>query len=193
MSKAIIETAEFNRLVNSTKGFVGTSSAKPQHQWIRLEIKGDKSVIAIAVDGYKMSVERAECVEADEDFIAYVKPTIKKFKFSKKFSVIDFVTIELINKNLYIAHNDDIIGYRQPEGELFDWEKVMGDLKKKEAAYKVSVNPEYLKIAMQSLEPTNGTCVTSIIEFRSATEPVLIRVGRNSERIVLPVRVPECM
>ena len=68
MKKARMTTDVFNKLIDATKGFVQKSGSKPIHQYIRLEFhSADDEVIAVAVDGYKMSVEHAVC-KSEEDF-----------------------------------------------------------------------------------------------------------------------------
>ena len=77
MKKARMTTDVFNKLIEATKGFAQKSGSKPIHNYIRLEFHStDDEVVAIAVDGYKMSVEHGVC-NSEEDFAVYVKSNIK--------------------------------------------------------------------------------------------------------------------
>ena len=57
--KAVIEANELKRIVDNTKRFVGVNDKRMEY--IRLEIDAEKKMIrAIALDGYKLSVEYAK-------------------------------------------------------------------------------------------------------------------------------------
>ena len=116
--KAKIYTNDFNRIIAATKDFVGQSVNKKLHTYIRLEFRSDEQrVTAIAVDGYKMSVEHAVC-ECDEDFNAYVRSNVK---LPSGLNAI----FEIQDGEVIIRCGEFIFGYQQPEGEFLNWEKVL--------------------------------------------------------------------
>lgn len=77
MKKATMHTAAFNRLIEATKAFCSKNNTRPIHNYICLEFhsKSDE-VVAVAVDGYRLSVEHAVAT-SEEDFRVYVKGNVK--------------------------------------------------------------------------------------------------------------------
>ena len=60
MKSARIYTNDLNRLIAATKSFVSDSDHRPCNQYIKLEFRAaDNQVVAMAVDGYRMSVEHS--------------------------------------------------------------------------------------------------------------------------------------
>lgn len=60
--KAKINSTDFNRIIAATKGFVGKDDFRPLYKFIRLEFcAADSVVTAVAVDGYRISVEHSVC------------------------------------------------------------------------------------------------------------------------------------
>lgn len=183
MKKAIMTTDVFNRLIEATKGFTQKAGAKVIHQYIRLEFHSkDDEVIAIAVDGYKMSVEHAVC-KSEEDFVVYVKSNIKLPRKTE-------VEIELDEDEQEAVFRCDgfIFGYRQPTGEFLNWE---GVLPKEDPSFRIGFNGEHLlKALLAARASVGGTYKTPVVlEFRSPTEPVIIKTNKNDIKMVLPIRL----
>ena len=78
MKSARIYTNDLNRLIAATKSFVSDSDHRPCNQYIKLEFHAaDNQVVAMAVDGYRMSVEHSVISDCDEDFVAFIKSNTK--------------------------------------------------------------------------------------------------------------------
>ena len=61
MKSAKIYTNDLNRLIAATKSFVSDNDHRPCNQYIKLEFHApDNQVVAMAVDGYRMSVEHSD-------------------------------------------------------------------------------------------------------------------------------------
>ena len=111
MKKAIMTTDIFNRLINATKWFTGSFGSRYIHQFIRLEFHSDSDeVVAVAVDGFKLSVEHAVC-KSEEDFVVYVKSNVKLPRKTK-------VEIELDGNEALFRCDEFVFGYQQPDGEF---------------------------------------------------------------------------
>lgn len=111
MKKAIMTTDIFNRLINATKGFTGSFKSRYIHQFIRLEFHSDSDeVVAVAVDGFKLSVKHAVC-KSEEDFVVYVKSNVKLPRKTK-------VEIELDGNEALFRCDEFVFGYQQPDGEF---------------------------------------------------------------------------
>ena len=183
MKKAIMTTDIFNRLINATKGFTGSFGSRYIHQFIRLEFHSDSDeVVAVAVDGFKLSVEHAVC-KSEEDFVVYVKSNAKLPRKTK-------VEIELDGNEALFRCDEFVFGYQQPDGEFCDWKKV---LPKGEPSFKIGFNAEYLLKALDAARiSAGGICKTAcVLEFRSPLEPVIIRTNSNDIKMVLPVRLTD--
>lgn len=183
MKKARMTTDAFNRLIDATKCFVIKYGSKPIHQYIRIEFHSDSDeVIAIAVDGYRMSVEHAVC-KSEEDFTVYVKSNIRLPRKTD-------VEIELTEDEAIFRCDGFIFGYQQPNGEFLDWNNV---LPKGEANFRIGFNGEYLLSALQAARVSVGGTYKKpvILEFRSPTEPVIIKTNGNDVKMVLPVRIKD--
>jgi len=182
VKKARIYTNDFNRMISATKNFTETNSKKGLHQYIRLEFDSETSIVtAIAVDGYRMSVEHAVISDCDESFVAYVRNNIK---LPNKM----YADFELEDGDLMIRCGEFIFGLKQPEGEFLEWEKVLPG---KEATFKIGFNGNYLLDALQAAKISNGSSFKDpvVLEFRSAVEPVIIRTNKNDVKMVLPIRI----
>ena len=78
MKSAKIYTNDLNRLIAATKSFVSDNDHRPCNQYIKLEFHApDNQVVAMAVDGYRMSVEHSVVSDCDEDFVASIKSNTK--------------------------------------------------------------------------------------------------------------------
>lgn len=181
MKKARMTTDAFNRLIDATKGFVQKTGSRPIHQYIRLEFhSGDDEVIAIAVDGYKMSVEHGVC-KSEEDFAVYVKSNIKLPRKTE-------VEIELDGNEAMFRCDGFIFGYQQPNCEFLNWEKV---LPKEDPSFRIGFNGEYLLNALLAARVSVGGTYKCpvVLEFRTPLDPVIIRTNKHDIKMVLPVRI----
>lgn len=181
MKKATMHTAAFNRLIEATKAFCGKSRLKPIHNYIRLEFRSKTDeVVAVAVDGFRLSVEHA-VAHSEEDFFVYVRGNIK---LPPKTTV----DIELVGNEALFRCDGFVFGYQQPEGEFLKWEDV---IPKGEPTFRIGFNGEYLLSALQAAKTSVGGTYKSpvILEFRSPLEPVLLRTNENDVKMVLPVRI----
>ena len=78
MKSAKIYTNDLNRLIAATKSFVSDSATRPCNQYIKLEFHAaENQVAAMAVDGYRMSVEHSIISDCDEGLVAFIKSNTK--------------------------------------------------------------------------------------------------------------------
>lgn len=185
MKSAKIFTNDFNRLIETTKNFVSVNSTKPSFNFIKLEFYGkENKVTAIAVDGFRMSVENTIISDCEEDFVCYVKPNIKMPSGC-------FATINLNEetKEAVIKCNGFSFGYDQPIAEEFNWRNAFP---KTEVKYKIGFNGNYLLQALQAAKAScGGFRKPVVLEFRSNLEPILLRTNNEDIKMVLPVRFKE--
>jgi DNA polymerase III sliding clamp (beta) subunit (PCNA family) len=184
--KALIKASDLKKLILSTYKFSSTDNCKPVHCYIRLEFKKEFNLVtAIAVDGYKMPVEHSICSQVDEDFTAYIKSDIPKFKKDS------YAIIEVKEHVCFISINGNISGYQQPDGEFLDWNKVLNDVVDKNPIYRIGFDGNALLAALQSAKSSVGNSFRQpvILEFRSPVEPILLRTNRDDYKMVLPVHL----
>ena len=183
MKKARMGTDAFNRIISATKGFQSKYSGNKLHQYIKLEFRANlDEAVAVAVDGYKMSVEHCVC-KSNEDFAVYVKSNIKLPSHTEVDIELDEVSHEAV-----FRCDGFIFGYHQPQGEFLAWEKVLPD---SEPSFKIGFNGDYLLSALQAAKVSVGGTYKNpiVLEFRSSTEPVIIRTNKNDIKLVLPVKM----
>lgn len=181
--KATIFSNDFNRLVAATKAFVSKDSIRPLYKFIRLEFcAADSIVTAVAVDGYRLSVEHSVC-EADEDFVAYINANTMLPRNMN-------VTIEISDSDAIIRCGDFIFGCPQKGGEFLDWRD---SLPKGDPTFRFGVNGNYLLSALQAARVSCGNSFRQpvVLEFRGALNPVLLRTNKDDVKMVLPVRIKE--
>ena len=174
-------TAAFNRIIAATKDFCSKNHNIKTTHFIRLDFRAATStVVAIALDGYRLSVEHA-VAESNEDFTVYVRSNIK---LPNK----GYVYIELIDKEVFLRCNGFVFGYQQPDGEPFDYEKV---LPKNEPQFEIGFNGDYLLSALQAAKASVGSTFKNpvVLEFRSPLEPIVLRTNTDDVKMVLPIRL----
>ena len=179
--KANIFTNDFNRIVAATKDFVSKSDARKLHRFIRMEFRAaDSSVAAVAVDGYRLSVEHAVC-ECDEDFVVYLNADTKLPRGM-------YATIEVVDKDAIIRCGDFIFGCPQKDGEFLDWES---SIPKEDPTFRFGVNGNYLLSALQAAKISCGNSFKKpvVLEFRGELLPVILRTNENDVKMVLPIRL----
>ena len=185
--KAIIDALEFKRLVDNTKKFISKYESNKLMTYIYLQVNAEtKEIKATAIDGHRISVEYAGVREVDESFNCYIKPVIPKIAKKDR-----YVELELVDKKAYITVNDNIMGYKQPDGVFFKTDKMIQDLEAKEPTASIWVDPRLLKEALDSA--IYGYNQPVKIEIRDKKDPILIKrkKGWKDIKLVLPVNVPE--
>ena len=186
MKSAKIYTNDFTRLIAATKSFVGNSDYRPCDQYIKLEFcAADNQVVAMAVDGYRMSIEHSVISDCDEDFVAFIKSNTK---LPQK----QYATISLTEdgKEAVIRCCGVSFGYTQPKDSGFEWEKAIPT---SEVKYRIGFNGNYLLSALQAAKVSADGSFRQpvILEFRSNIEPILLRTNKEDIKMVLPVRIKE--
>lgn len=186
--KAVIEANELKRIVDNTKRFVGVNDKRMEY--IRLEIDAEKKMIrAIALDGYKLSVEYAKTQDADESFLCYIKPVIPKITRSTEHAVI-----ELSGDRVLIQADESIMGYVQPSFGYYDVDKLIKEETEKKIIRTIGVNAKYLKDALVSAKDSMRSRDIIKIDVRNPNEPLMIRsMGYDglpeNIKIILPVLI----
>lgn len=185
--KAIILTKSLKKLVQTTKGFVKrTDAARPAENFIRLEFSKEFSLVtAVAIDGFRMSVEHSDCFEIDEDFTAYIKFDIPKG------SRDSYAAVEVKDGTCFIEVDGQIIGYKQPSGEFIEWRTILDGAKNKPETLRIGFNGEYLLSALQAAKISSGGLLERpvVLEFRGPLDPVLLKTNEDNWKMVLPVRL----
>ena len=181
--KAKIFTNDFNRIIAATKEFVSKNenNFRKLYKFIRLEFhSADSSVTAVAVDGYRLSVEHAVC-ECDEDFVSYINADTKLPGGVE-------ASIEVANGETIIRCGDYIYGCCMRDGEFLDWENA---LPKGDPTFCFGVNGEYLLSALKAAKISCGKSFNQpvILEFRGELSPVILRTNKDDIKMVLPVRI----
>ena len=174
MKSAKIYTNRLNRLIAATKSFVSDNDHMPSHKYIKLEYHAaDNQVVAMAVDGYRMSVEHSVISDCDEDFVAFIKS-------NTKLPSEQYATISLTEdgKEAVIRCGGFSFGYTQPQDSGFEWEKAIPT---SEVKYRIGFNGNYLLSALQAAKVSagGGFMKPVILEFRSNVEPILLRTNRD--------------
>ena len=186
MKSARIYTNDLNRLIAATKSFVSDSNHRPCSQYIKLEFHAaDNQVVAMAVDGYRMSVEHSVISDCDEDFVAFIKSNTKLR--NKQYATISLTED---GKEAVIRCGGFSFGYIQPQDSGFEWEKAIPT---SEVKYRIGFNGNYLLAALQAAKVSAGESFRQpvILEFRSNVEPILLRTNKEDIKMVLPVRIKE--
>lgn len=184
MKTARIYTNDFNRIIAATKSFTSKSNHRIAHQYIKLEFDAEfKKVTAIAVDGYKMSVEHAVISDCDEDFAVYIKSNVK-------LPARQFASLTLEEDEVIVRCGEFIFGYRQPKPDEFDWHKAIPT---NAVTYKIAFNGNYMMSALQAAKVSCGDSFRKpvILEFRSPLEPIILRTNQEDIKMVLPIRIKE--
>ena len=179
---AKIYTNDFNRIISATKAFVAKNGTQKAYQYIKLEFNAENQrVTAIAVDGYRMSVEHSVVSDCENDFIVYIKPTVALPK-SK------YATFSLDGNEAVVRCDDFMSGYEQPQAVDFDWQKA---IPQDEPSFKIGFNGNYLLTALQAAKSSAGNSFRSpvVLEFRSPLDPVILKTNGDDIKMVLPIRI----
>lgn len=182
VKKARMMTGALNRLIEATKAFCSKNNVRPIHTYIRLEFHSkDDEVVAVAVDGFRLSVEHA-VAQSEEDFCVYIKGNVKLPKDRT-------VDIELVENEAIFRCEGFVFGYQQPtSGEFLDWQKVLPD---SEPQFRIGFNGDYLLSALQAAKASVGGTYKGpvILELRTPLDPVILRTNKDDVKMVLPVRI----
>lgn len=189
--KAIIDATVFKNLVNNAKAFVKRDSMyiNKMLTYIFVEVDAyNKEIKVIALDGHRVSMETAQIIEADESFKCFIRPNIPKITKNDLFVELE---LNMNDGKCFVTVSESIVGYKQPQGEYFDYKKFIRDVENQEAKASVLVNASLLKEALNSVK-TQGNVVDYVkIEIREKHEPIVIRYGKKRDRsnlkLVLPV------
>lgn len=181
--KAKIFSNDFNRVVAATKDFASSNDVRKIYNYIRLEFSAAASqMTAIAVDGYRMSVEHTAC-ECDEDFAAYIN---RNTRLPRDMDA----TIEVSGNDTIIRCGDCIMGCscKEISKEFLDWEKAIPG---GEPGFRIGVNGNYLLSALKAAKVSCGNSFKQpvILEFWRNVDPIVIRTNKNDVKMVLPVRI----
>ena len=179
---AKIYTNDFNRIISATKAFVAKNGTRKVHQYIKLEFNAENQrVTAIAVDGYRMSVEHSIISDCENDFIVYIKPTVALPKSQ-------YATFSLDGNEAVVRCGGFMFGYEQPQAVEFDWQKA---IPQGEPSLKIGFNGNYLLTALQAAKSSVGNSFRSpvVLEFRSPFDPVILKTNGDDIKMVLPVRI----
>lgn len=181
MKQAKMATDVFNRIIAATKNFCDSSSSRTVLQNIYFEFdSAKKKCTAIALDGYKMSVEHA-IVDCEESFSVFVPPTIHLPHGKTAF-------FELHENELLIKCNELIFGMKQSEKSFVEWRNV---IPKNAPVYTIAFNGDYLLRALQAAKASAGGSFNKqvILELREPLEAIVLKTNDEDIKLVLPLRI----
>lgn len=181
--KARILGNDFNRIMDATKQFCGTSTRHKEQEYIRLDFDAEtQRVTAHACDGYRLSVEHSVISGCEENFTVYLRSGCRLPKR-------EYATIEKVGNEAQIRCNGMLFGVEQPDIlQRFEWQKV---IPKDEPSFKIGFNGNYLLNALQAAKISAGQTFKNpiVLEFWTPTTPVIIRTNTDDIKMVLPIRI----
>ena len=181
--KARILGNDFNRIMDATKQFCGTSTRHKEQEYIRLDFDAEtQRVTAHACDGYRLSVEHSVIGSCDENFTVYIRGG---FRLPKK----QYATIEKVENEVQIRCAGALFGFEQPDvSQRFEWQKA---IPKDEPTFRIGFNGNYLLNALQAAKVSAGQTFKNpiVLEFWTPTSPVIIRTNTDDIKMVLPIRI----
>jgi len=177
--KAKLYSNDLKRLVDATKKFTDKSMwGDAKLQYIHLAVDKDKeTVTATALDGRRVSIEKAALIDCDESFECYIKPSLLQVKDD------NHATIERVNDKAYITIGGNITGYHQPDGEFYQVDNLLKDI---EVVQTIGVSAKLLKEALESVKATGVPVAIDIP--KDPGKPIVIR-HKGNKKIVLPARI----
>lgn len=183
--KSTINGSDFNRLIGAVRSFAEKTDVRPMNRLIQFHFNADTtSVTAYAVDGYRAAKERAVCYTVDEDFTVLV--SAPPLKANGRIGV----EVELDGDCAYISYGDVRFRTKQPEGDVFNVQKVISDAMERKEIQRFGANVDYLMDALKSLKASGATGRKPIIvEFRGPSDPIILRTDSDNPKMVLPVRI----
>lgn len=183
--KAKILSDDFNRIVDATKRFTdNVSSGRGRaYKYIRFDFDAEhQKVTAVALDGYRMSVENSVVGECDEDFSVYI---LGSFRLPRKCAAV----IEKADNEVQIRCAGALFGFEQPtDPQPFEWRNVIPE---GEPKFKIGFNGNYLLTALQAAKVSAGQTFKNpiVLEFWTPTSPAIIRTNTDDIKMVLPIRL----
>ena len=158
MKTAVVYSNELNRLIEATKGFLAPKNAPAALvcYYIKLEFHADrKEVIAVALDGYRLSVEYGKAEGIGEDFEIYLVPNTK-FPVKK---YLQITVSELDSGTVASIYCDNVkFEYVQPNMKPFDWKAAIPT---SEVKYRIGFNAEFLIFGTVRCQSISGKYVIS--------------------------------
>lgn len=184
--KAKILSDDFNRIVESTKRFTdSTCSRNKAYRYIRFDFNAEEQkVTAVALDGYRMSVENSVVSDCDENFSVYLQGS---FSLPRNC----YALIEKVDNEVQIRCAGALFGFEQPEDpKPFEWQKVIPEGAPR---FRIGFNGNYLLTALQAAKISAGKSFRNpiVLEFWNPTTPVIIRTNKEDVKMVLPIRIPD--
>lgn len=183
--KATILGNDFNRIMDATKQFCGTSTRHKEQEYIRLDFDAEtQRVTAHACDGYRLSVEHSVISGCEENFTVYLRSGCRLPKR-------EYATIEKVGNEAQIRCNGMLFGVEQPDIlQRFEWQKA---IPKDEPSFKIGFNGNYLLNALQAAKISAGNTFRNpiILEFWGPLNPVVIHTNEDDAKLVLPMRMKE--
>lgn len=177
--KAIIEAKEYKRLIENTRKFTA-SCGDVKMQYIHLRFQNGE-VRASALDGHRVSVEYATYI--GDNFTCYVKSNIPRTVGVKN------ILVELLDNKVLIIADDDLIGYKQPEGDFYDIDKLIQDNTSKPKIGVIGANSQYLVDALSAIKGKILKDKCAKLEIRGEKDPIIIRSGEKNIKLILPMRI----
>jgi DNA polymerase III sliding clamp (beta) subunit (PCNA family) len=179
---AVMETCLLKKLIQSTGKFISKDENRPQLHYIRLEFnKESNTVKAVALDGYKVSIQTEKCISVNEDFVAYIKPYLPPYASNQ------YAEIELKNEHCFITISDRLIGYKQDISNVI-YNSIMQKLNElTEVTHELYVNADYLADALKSISKDKSGRRIVKMQLRGGIGPVSLET-ENGIRYVLPCR-----
>lgn len=180
--KTIVNLGVLRKAVKSMSGFCSKEHIRPLFSKIRLDFdKGTLKMTAVALDGFKMNVEKRACLDIDENFTAHIG---KDLPFG---SEEDDVSIELKEGVCYITNEFSMVAYKQPEGMGADY---MNFIPKTEKPYRIGFSIKFLLDALKSAKQDSEDGRV-ILEFNTESNitPVVMKTNVDDIKMVLPVRI----
>ncbi len=175
--KAVIDTRELRRLINSTKGSMGKEDNRLMLTFIRLDFdKSTRTVTATALDGFKLAIEKTSLTYVDETFHAYIKPYLPV-------GIDSTATIEVKDGHCFISDGERCVGYKQPEGKWLDVDDLLKKYDNTPVQCDICIDAEYLNEALKSIKYDKPIR----LEYRGEEQPIIIK-KENSVRIVMVCR-----
>ena len=181
--KAILKTEDLKRLIKATAKFISKDENRHALHWIKLTFHKDTlTAQAVAIDGYRVSVESVSCLSVIDSFTVYIKPYLPVKAKDKVAEVC------LSDGKCLINIGGNMTGYVQPDIKYLDDNKIISDIEALPVLREVLLSKEFLTDALNSLLPDSPSSrQTVMLQLREDHQPVSIRSG-ESVRYVLPCR-----
>lgn len=184
--KAIIETSELKRLIKATAKFISKDDNRQMLQYIKLAFMKDGfnfSARAVGVDGYRLSVENAKCLDIDESFAVFIKPYLPVG------ARCEHAIVELVDGRRLIDIGGRMVGYKQPDGTFLNETEVIANIEERPVIHEVFVSKNFLYDALNSIQADELLREPVSIQLRDRIGAITLKT-KNGARYVLPVRNP---